>query len=876
MTADSYDAKAIEAKWQDQWEALGIHHFKWPSDRPIYSIDVPPRYANAALHLGHATSYTHIEFRARYKRMRGFNVFNPLCADTNGMPIEIAVEKRHNITKKTLPRQEYLKLCKQFANENIGAMQKQFKALGHCFDKTLFYQTDSPEYRRITQITFLRMLEKGMVYKGTAPVIWCPTCETAIADPEMEYRTRNTFLNWVKFREQETGDPVEIATTRPELLCTCQLVAVHPEDARFEKLVGKNLLTPIYERRVKVVADGKVDPGFGTGVVMICSVGDSDDLEWIYKYKLAMERGLDEEGRMTELAGKYKGLKAADARKAILEDLKTGGLLGQQVQIEQNVGTCWRCHNPTEFLQKTQWFHKTLDFKEDVLAASRSMSWHPKQMEQRLINWVNSLNRDWVISRQRYFATPIPIWECAGCGKVIPAKESQCYTDPTIDRPPVAKCPCGGELKGSEEVFDTWMDSSISPLYNCYWMRDEEKFKWLYPMSVRPQAHEIIRTWTFYTILRCLQVTGERPWGETMISGFIMTPDGSPMHTSLGNAVDPVPLLEQYGADAMRYFAASCALGVDQAFQMKEVVHGQKLCNKLWNVSKFIGNSARGKVEAGREDLRPPDVWILSKYSKMVEEATRAMEDCQFDVAMRAVEQFLWHELADHYVEMVKHRLAKNDKGAMYTLYTVGLGVIRLMSPVMPHVTDEIYHQHFISNEPWLSITVAPWPEPVMVDEDVLERGDLARDVIAAVRTWKSEHRMPLNKALAALEISGEGSALLLGCEEDIIGTLKLGDLVITQDSVVEEVPVGIKPNKAAIGPKFRDKAKELYEILSKIDPADAGEALDKGHIIVTFDDGSSVELTKAEVNVEKGLKSKGKMVNAIDVRGLMILVEVE
>jgi valyl-tRNA synthetase len=875
MTGEAYDAKKIEAKWQEQWAESGIFHFKWPSDRPIYSIDVPPRYANAALHLGHATSYSHIDFRARYKRMRGFNVFNPLCADTNGMPIEIAVERRHKITKKSLPRQEYLRLCTQFANENIGEMTRQFRALGHSFDKTLYYQTDAPEYRKMTQITFLRLLAKGLVYKGTAPVIWCPTCETALADPEMEYRTRKTFLNWVRFKREDNGEFVEIATTRPELLCTCQLVAVHPEDRRHESLVGKNLLTPVYNRAVKVVADGKVDPDFGTGVVMICSVGDSDDLEWIYKYKLAMERGLDEEGKMTELAGKYRGQKAADARKAIIEDMRAAGLMGQQVETEQNVGTCWRCHNPTEFLQKTQWFLKTLDFKDDVLAASKSMDWHPKQMEQRLISWVNSLNRDWVISRQRLFGTPIPVWECPACGKVLPARESQCYVDPTRDKPSMPRCDCGAELKGSEEVFDTWMDSSISPLYNCSWLRDEARFKALYPMSLRPQAHEIIRTWTFYTILRCLQLTGERPWGETMISGFIMAPDGSPMHTSLDNVVDPVPLLEKHGADAMRYFAATCALGVDQAFQVKEVVHGQKLCNKLWNVCKFIGSAVKAKPEAKEQDLRPPDRWILARYSRVVGEATVAMEGCQFDVAVRCVEQFLWHEFADHYLEMVKYRLAGKDPGAQYALYTVGLGVTRLLAPILPHVAEEAYHQHFMAHEPWLSVTVAPWPEQVLRDEDAEARGDILKDVIAAVRSWKSENRMPLNKELAAMEISGEGSAYLLGSEEDLLGTLRVKRLVITEDSVVEEVAVGIKANKAAIGPKFRDKAKEVYEALAGMKPEDAAEALDRGHLLLTFGDGSQVELTKAEVQVERGLRSHGKAVNSVSVRGLTVLIEV-
>ncbi|MFH0815969.1 MAG: class I tRNA ligase family protein [Methanobacteriota archaeon] len=393
--------------------------------------------------------------------------------------------------------------------------------------------------------------------------------------------------------------------------------------------------------------------------------------------------------------------------------------------------------------------------------------------------------------------------------------------------------------------------------------------------DIRPQSHEIIRTWTFYTILRCLQITGKRPWGETMISGFIMAPDGTPMHTSLGNIIDPIPLLEQYGADAMRYFAATCTLGVDQAFQVKEVVHGQKLCNKLWNVCKFVGISVKGKPGATAEDLKPADLWILSKYSRTVEAATKAMEDCQFDAALRAVEQFLWHEFADHYLEMAKHRMAAGDKGVQYALYTVSLGVLRMLAPIMPHIAEEIYHSHFIQTEPWLSITTAPWPEPALFDDEEEERGDLLRDVIAGVRSWKSDNRMALNAELAAIEISGEGSSALLGCEDDIVGTLKINRLVITQDSVVEEVPTAVKPNKATLGPKFRGKAKEVYDALAGMPVEDAAKALESGHLLLTFDDGTQAEISKGDVKIEKGLKSHGKMVNSVSIRGLTVLVEV-
>ncbi|MEW5937927.1 MAG: class I tRNA ligase family protein, partial [Candidatus Thermoplasmatota archaeon] len=673
-----------------------------------------------------------------------------------------------------------------------------------------------------------------------------------------------------------TGEGVWIATTRPELLCTCQLVAVHPDDERYSHLVDRTLLTPIYEKEVRVVADEKVDPEFGSGVVMICTIGDSDDIEWVYKYHLPLEKGIDEQGRMTEIAGRYKGMPTSEAKAAILDELRARGLLGEQREIEQNVGTCWRCHTPVEFLNTRQWFLKTLAFREAVLEASSKIVWHPRFMEQRLIDWVISLNRDWVISRQRYFATPIPVWECLSCDGYVPAREEDCYIDPTAAQSR-ASCPkCGGALKGSEEVFDTWMDSSISPLYNAFWMRDAERFRRLYPMTLRPQAHEIIRTWTFYTILRCLQITNEAPWKETMISGFIMAPDGSPMHSSLGNVIDPLPILEEYGADALRYFAATCALGVDQAFQMKEVLHGHRLCTKLWNIARLLGSEIKGCPKIEMEELRIPDRWILSRYSGTVRVATAAMEACDFRTAAQALEHFIWHEFADHYLEMIKHRMGKGDKALHFTAYTVFLGCLRALAPIIPHITEELYHTHCSAYEGEISVALGPWPEPVLDDPDAEELGELVKDVIAAVRSWKAEHHLPLSFPLRSIEATGEGAVYLLGCEEEITGTLKAARLVITQDAVVEERAVAIKPNKAILGPKLRKKMDAVVRALAALEPEDAARALDTGHLILELPTGKRVEISKDEVVIEKGHALSGREVNVVKVRDISLIIEVE
>ncbi|HNU36133.1 MAG TPA: class I tRNA ligase family protein, partial [Methanomassiliicoccales archaeon] len=493
-------------------------------------------------------------------------------------------------------------------------------------------------------------------------------------------------------------------------------IAVHPNDERYRDLVGKDIITPVFGKKVKVISDEKVDPAFGSGIVMICTIGDKTDLEWVMKYKLPLEKGLDEQGRMTALAGPYEGMPVKDARTKITEDLLAQGIIIKQEEQQQNRSICWRCHTPIEFLQVKQWFIRIMEFKKEVLAKADEIEWFPEFMKVRLQDWVNSLQWDWVVSRQRYFATPIPVWECQSCGYVLPAKEKDCYIDPTITKPYVEKCPkCDGELVGCPDVFDTWMDSSVSPLYNTFWQRDEEKFKRLYPMSLRPQSHDIIRTWAFYTILREHLLTGKKPWDHIMIHGFIMAPDGTPMHTSLGNVIDPMPLLQSYGADALRYYACTCSLGEDHAFRERDVVHGKKLCTKIWNLGKLIEMTVTERPE--KVQLKPIDRWIMSRYSRTLKTVTEHMDSYNFDKAMREVENFAWKEFADHYVEMIKHRTRGNDRSVKYTLYTVYLGILKMMAPMLPHVTEDAY-QAFAKMDGHRSIHVSKWPEPERIDED--------------------------------------------------------------------------------------------------------------------------------------------------------------
>jgi len=834
----NYNQKEIEKKWQKKWEEMKIYHFDFNSNKPTYSIDVPPRYASGPLHAGHAVHYTHIDFAARYKRMSNYNVFFPLCFDVNGIPVEERVERQLKITRKDIDRHEFIKLCSEFAEKNIKTMTDQFAILGESMDPTIYYQTNAEYYRRITQISFIELYKKGYIYKGEFPVNWCPRCMTAMADAEVTYTDRTTSLNTIKFYfknqpseqilkfhgigKDNTGAYVEIATTRPEMLPSCQIVAVHPTDERAPWLLDQTIIVPLFNKEVKIVEDESVDPEFGTGVVMICTVGDKEDLNWVFKYKLPIEMSIDEEGKMTEICGIYKGMKIEEAKKAVIKDLEKQDILIKQEPLDQNIGVCWRCKTPVEFINAKQWFLKTIIFKNMVLEKSNQMNWYPDFMKIRLEDWVNSLQWDWVISRQRYFATPIPLWECEKCAEVVLARPQDCYIDPTIDKPPVENCQkCGGKLKGCEDVFDTWMDSSISPLYNTFWYRDDKKFEKYYPMSLRPQAHDIIRTWAFYTILRCSLLTDEKPFENMMMGGFILSEDGTPMHASLGNVIDPLEVIEKYGSDAFRCYAASCALGEDNPFRTKDVVRGVKLLTKIWNVQQFISNVIKDEKPKETE-LIDIDKWILTKYSKLVNNCKKQMDEFGYSQTMKEIEFFLWHELADHYIEMIKSSIYenKNVDSIRYTLYTIGLGTLKLFAPFFPHITEEIYFNFYKKFEDEVSIHLSSWPETIIIDEEKENAGEEVKRYISKVRSWKSEQGIALNAPINTdTTYASEDLISKLKSNKQIIKTtLKYPDnhKFIAGKPDIEEKITSISPVYSKIGPAFKQDSKKLVEWISK------------------------------------------------------------
>jgi valyl-tRNA synthetase len=896
-----YNQKKIEQKWQKKWQDEKIYHFNFKSNKKPYSIDVPPRYASGPLHAGHAVHYTHIDFAARYKRMQGYEVFFPLCFDVNGIPIEERVERQLGITRKDIDRQKFTKICSDFANKNIKTMTDQFILLGESMDPSIYYQTDAEYYRRLTQISFIELFEKNLIYKGKFPVNWCPRCMTAMADAEVTYTDRQTKLNTIKFyfkekppqqilnyrgiKKDKKGTYIEIATTRPEMLPSCQIVAVHPKDERAPWLIDQTLIVPVFEKQVKIIEDDAVDPEFGTGIVMICTVGDKEDLNWVFKYKLPIQMSIDESGRMTKICGKYKNMPIKEAREQIISDMKKEGLLIKSEPLKQNVGVCWRCKVPIEFVNAEQWFLKTTDFKELVLEKSDEMNWYPKFMKIRLEDWVNSLEWDWVISRQRYFATPIPLWECKKCKEVVLAKKQDCYIDPTIAKPPVEKCPkCKGELIGCEDVFDTWMDSSISPLYNTFWYRDEEKFKKLYPMSLRPQAHDIIRTWAFYTILRCTLLTDEKPFENIMMGGFILSEDGTPMHASLGNVIDPLEIIDEYGSDAFRSYAASCALGEDNPFRKKDVIRGIKLLRKIYNVQKFITNILKDK-KPEKTELIDIDKWILTKYSKLVKKCTKQMDKFEYSQAMKEIEYFLWHELADHYLEMIKTSINENHNtdSIRYTLYTLGLGTLKLFAVFFPHLTEEIYNNFYKKHEGDKSIHLSSWPEPIITDDKAIKIGENIKNYISQVRNWKSEQGIALNAPVKVLATYAAKDYINSIKKSDFIikSTLKYPDdhKFLSGKPEVEEKITKVKPVFSKIGPNLKSDGKKLINWLKQNNKDVIKKIESKGDILLSeipeIKTKSEEKLLKdGYIEVEKEINVKGKDSHILSFDGFYLEIK--
>jgi valyl-tRNA synthetase len=765
--AKNYDAEKIEKKWQIYWEKEKIYKFDKKSRKRIFSIDTPPPYASSGhLHVGHALHYTQFEMIARIMRQFGFNVYFAPGFDDNGLPTEKYVEEKLGIDKSKTNRAEFRKLCLQESKKvEKEYADNVFRKLGHSYDWSLLYTTISKEAQRVSQTVFLRLIKKGDCYRAKEPVIWCPYHETALAQAEVEDLTRQTKLNYIDF-DVVGGGRVSIATTRPELLSSCVGVFVHPEDSRHRNLVGKKLRVPIFNYEVKVMKDEKVDREFGSGIVMVCTFGDSTDIEWWKKHNLELKISLDERGILNKKAGKFKGLTVKEAKEKILQELRKQGRLKKQEILEQTVGSCWRCNTPVEYIVKDQWFIKTLLYKKELIKKSRQVRWFPIFMRVRFENWVKNLGWDWVISRQRYYGIPIPVWYCNKCGEIILPDEKELPLDPLEIKKKCKKC--GKQANPDTDVFDTWMTSSNTPEIAGRWLEDPILYKKVVPMSLRPQSHDIIRTWAFYTMLKSYLLFKRIPWKDVMIGTYVLDEKGKGMHKSKGNVVWADELIKKYNVDAFRYWVASASTGSDLPFKEKELVAGKRFLTKLWNASRFVLMNLKGKVKKPAK-LEKIDLWLLARLSDVLEKVKERYGKYDLGGAKREIDNFFWHDFAGYYLEIVKRRIYSGkgnaNQSARYTLYNSLLSILKMFAPIACFITEEIYHQKFARDEKCKSIHISEWPK-IKIRGDT-EAGDLFINILSKIRQIKAKHKKSV-KAPIVLSLDKKTQNELKGMLEDL------------------------------------------------------------------------------------------------------------
>jgi valyl-tRNA synthetase len=792
--------------------------------------------------------------------MKGFEVMFPQGWDCHGLPTEVKVEEKYGISKNDVPREKFRELCIKFTEENIELMKNTMRRLGFSIDWSKEYITMYPEYFRKTQVSFVRMYNKGLIYRQYHPVIYCPRCETTIALAEIEYKSGKTLLNYVKFDED-----IIIATTRPELIPACVAIAVHPGDERYNNIIGREVLVPASGQRVRVIADEDVDPEFGTGMVMICTFGDRQDVKWWKKHKLDLRIILNKDGRLNEKAGKYASLSVKEARKKIIEDLKAEGRLLDQKEADHNVGVCWRCKTPVEIIAEEQWFVKIE--KEKLMDAARKITWIPDHMLFRLEGWVEGMEWDWVISRQRIFATPIPVWYCKNCGKVVVAREEWLPVDPTEKNPP-EPCKCGStEFVGEKDVLDTWMDSSITPLAITGWPECKKE----YPTHLRPQGHDIIRTWAFYTILRSIALVDEIPWHEIVINGMVLGEDGRKMSKSLGNIISPEDVINKFGADALRQWAATGVVGSDVIFAWKEITAASRFQQKLWSILRFTMNHIKDYVpsEDDRGYLRTADKWILSELNRLIEEVDKHMNSYRFGEALKAIRNFAWYEYADNYIETVKNRLyngsEEEKRAGRYVLYTVMDSLARLLAPITPFLAEECWNTLKGNG----SVHLQSFPEKGEVDEEAEKRGKLMKEIVTEVRRLKHDRGLALNAPLKSVKIH---SSVEIDAR-DISGALNAKVEMLEEIPEIKTVIKDLKPKYGVIGPVLRDKAKRVVNAVKDLKEKDK-KRLASGDNITLNISGEEIEVKSEWFDPVREKTFEGKDVEVIEVDEALVVVE--
>jgi len=808
--------EGLEDKWAPRWEADRVYAFDRTRDRAdVFSIDTPPPTVSGSLHIGHVFSYTHTDVLARFHRMRGKAVFYPMGWDDNGLPTERRVQNYYGVRcDPSLPydpgfqppvspgkhpvsisRPNFIELCNRLTGEDEKAFEHLWKHLGLSVDWSMTYATIGPRAQRVSQASFLRLLSRGCVYQVEAPTLWDVDFRTAVAQAELEDRDLPGAYHRIAFARPD-GGAIEIETTRPELIPACVALVAHPDDERYQALFGQDVITPLFGVRVPVRAHTLADPEKGSGIAMICTFGDTTDVTWWRELSLPVRAIIQADGTLRPVTWGSPGwesvdtaraqshydelvrLSAAKARTKIVEQLKASGdLKGEPRAVTHAVKFFEKGDRPLEIVTSRQWFIKTIEFREELLRRGRELQWHPGYMQARFENWTNGLNGDWCVSRQRFFGVPFPVWYPIDKDGVvrhdqpIVPSEAQLPIDPSTDVPSGYSAEQRGQVGGfigDPDVMDTWATSSLTPQLACGWPDDPDLFKRTFPMNLRPQAHDIIRTWLFSTVLRAQLEHDSLPWTDAALSGWVLDPDRKKMSKSKGNVITPMALLEEHGSDGVRYWAASGRPGTDTAVDAGQMKVGRRLAMKLLNASRFTLGSATPQGEV----TWPVDRAMLRNLGALVDEATRNLDGYDYARVLQRTEEFFWR-FCDDYLELVKgRRYGDQGEAAAGSANTALLGalsvMLRLFAPFLPFVTEEVWSW-------WQegSVHQASWPTAGDVGTLVPAGADAGRErdqaiydwattVLFEVRKQRSEAKQPLKVPITRVTITADAATLAL------------------------------------------------------------------------------------------------------------------
>ncbi|MCP2335821.1 valine--tRNA ligase [Actinomadura rupiterrae] len=820
---DKPSLDGLEVAWVERWEDDGTYRFDRtrPADE-IFSIDTPPPTVSGSLHVGHVFSYTHTDTIARYRRMRGYEVFYPIGWDDNGLPTERRVQNYFGVRgdaslpydpafeppekpdpkrQVSVSRRNFIELCDRLTEIDEKAFEDTWRRVGLSVDWNLLYTTIGENARAASQKAFLRNLRRGEAYLSEAPTLWDVTFRTAVAQAELEDREQPGAFYRLRFHGDER--PVYIETTRPELLPACVALVAHPDDERYQELFGTTVRTPLFGVEVPVLAHRLAEPDKGSGIAMICTFGDVTDVTWWRELDLPTRAVVGWDGRFVaeppagvpadryaEVAGKT----VHSARERTIELLTASGDLdGEPRKTTRAVKFYEKGSKPLEIVTTRQWYIRNggrgPELRAELLERGRELEWYPAYMRARYENWVEGLNGDWLISRQRFYGVPIPVWyrlDASGepvYGEPIVPAEDALPVDPASDVPPGFTEDQRGKpngFTGDPDVMDTWATSSLTPQIAGGWERDPDLFGRVFPYSLRPQGHDIIRTWLFSTVVRAHLENGSLPWRAVALSGWILDPDRKKMSKSKGNVVTPIGLLEEYGSDAVRYWAANGRPGTDTAFDTGQIKVGRRLAIKILNASKFVLGFAEQPLDEGVDAGRvwyPGDLAMLAALRALVTEATEAFESYDYTRALERTEKFFW-QFCDDYLELVKQRAYGSDAKAASARAALNRALsvlLRLFAPVLPFVTEEVWSW-------WQdgSVHRAPWPTPdELPAEGDASLLDVAAEALRQVRKAKSDAKLSMRAELSRASVTGERAADLSEVSEDLQAAGRIAELAL-------------------------------------------------------------------------------------------------